>query len=47
MQNEIKETSEIDISILDKDFFVAILNSILAEKKSKGDKNELHKNKSI
>lgn len=44
MQNlKIEYINEIDLSVLDNDFFVAILNNILASSK-KEVKNELSKN---
>ena len=45
MQNK-KEVieSEIDLSVLDNEFFTAILNSILASKKEKEAKHEPPKN---
>lgn len=45
MQNK-KEVvvSEIDLSVLDNEFFTAMLNSILASKKEKEAKNEPPKN---
>lgn len=45
MQNK-KEViaSEIDLSVLDNEFFTAVLNNILASKKEKEAKNEPPKN---
>ena len=44
MQNlKIEHINEIDLSVLDNDFFVAILNNILASNKKEVN-NELSKN---